>query len=233
MAIITIAREIASLGEETAQELAHICGYRLIDKEYLEGKLNSIGISAEKRAKYDEKNPGFWASLSQQRDDYLHFLKSAITGSGAGEQLHHNGGRGAYAILRVPAAYAFSENHRPSFGPHRADKKSLLLRQQTGSADHRAERPRSGPDSTNTFFRPIGPTAASTTSPLTRAPYDPACAALAIDALRKGPRRHREGVGRYPEDRPIWFLPRMSSPKSSTRERFPFIFSKPPWSGDR
>jgi cytidylate kinase len=99
MAIITIAREIASLGEETAQELAQLCGYKLIDKEYLEGKLNSIGISAEKRAKYDEKNPGFWASLSQQRDDYLHFLKSAIL-----EAAQENNciimGRGAYAILK-------------------------------------------------------------------------------------------------------------------------------------
>jgi len=78
MAIITIARELASLGEETALELTKISGYSLIDKDYLEEKLNSIGISAEKREKYDEKNPGFWASLSQQRDNYLHYLKTAI-----------------------------------------------------------------------------------------------------------------------------------------------------------
>ncbi len=99
MAIITIARELASLGEETAQELAKISGYTLIDKEYLESKLNSIGIGAEKREKYDEKNPGFWASLSQQRDDYLHFLKTAIL-----EAAQENNciimGRGAYAIIR-------------------------------------------------------------------------------------------------------------------------------------
>ena len=32
------------------------------------------GNRCGKQARYDEKNPGFWASLSQQRDEYLHFL---------------------------------------------------------------------------------------------------------------------------------------------------------------
>ncbi len=99
MAIITIARELAALGEETAEELARKTGYKLIDKEYLEQSLNFIGMSAEKRAKYDERNPGFWASLSQQRDDYLHYLKSAILDAA----LENNCiimGRGGGAILK-------------------------------------------------------------------------------------------------------------------------------------
>lgn len=99
MAIIAIARELASLGEETAQELARISGYKLIDKEYLERKLGEIGISAEKSEKYDEKNPGFWASLSQQRDDYLHFLKTSILEAARGNNCIIMG-RGGYAILR-------------------------------------------------------------------------------------------------------------------------------------
>jgi cytidylate kinase len=99
MAIITIARELGSLGEETARELAKISGYRLIDKEYLESKLNEIGITAEKRQKFDERNPGFWASLSQQRDDYLHFLKTAILDAAQDNNCIIMG-RGANAILR-------------------------------------------------------------------------------------------------------------------------------------
>ena len=99
MAIITIARELASLGEETAQELAQIAGYKLIDKDYLEKSLMAIGISAEKREKFDEKNPGFWASLSQQRDDYLHYLKSAIL-EAAMENNCIIMGRGGSAILK-------------------------------------------------------------------------------------------------------------------------------------
>ncbi len=78
MAIITIARELAALGEEVARELSRITKYKLIDREYLEKRLTDYGISAGKREKYDEKKPGFWASLSQERDDYLHFLKAAL-----------------------------------------------------------------------------------------------------------------------------------------------------------
>jgi cytidylate kinase len=78
MAIIAIAREIAALGEETASEIATTVGYKLIDREYLEKRLEAYGLNPEKRSKYDEKKPGFWASLSQERDDYLHFLKTAM-----------------------------------------------------------------------------------------------------------------------------------------------------------
>jgi len=78
MAIITIARELAAHGEEVARELSRITNYKLIDKEYLEKRLGDYGLAEDKREKYDEKKPGFWASLSQERDDYLHFLKSAL-----------------------------------------------------------------------------------------------------------------------------------------------------------
>lgn len=78
MAIITIARGLATLGEDIARELARITGYKLIDREYIEKRLGDFGISPDKRQKYDEKKPGFWASLSQERDDYLHFLKTAL-----------------------------------------------------------------------------------------------------------------------------------------------------------
>lgn len=99
MAIVTIARELASLGEETAEELARITGYRLIDKEFLEKSFSSLGVGAEKREKFDERNPGFWASLSQQRDDYLHYLKSAILDAAQGNNCIIMG-RGGCAILR-------------------------------------------------------------------------------------------------------------------------------------
>ena len=78
MAIITIAREIAALGEELPRELSRVTNYKLIDREFLEKRLGDYGLDADKREKYDEKKPGFWASLSQERDDYLHFLKAAL-----------------------------------------------------------------------------------------------------------------------------------------------------------
>jgi cytidylate kinase len=78
MAIITVSRELAALGNETAQELAKLLGYRFVDKQALEERIKSYGIEAQKFKKYDERKPSFWASLSQDRDDYLHYLKTAI-----------------------------------------------------------------------------------------------------------------------------------------------------------
>jgi cytidylate kinase len=78
MAIITISRELAALGDETAHELAKLLGYRLVDKQVLETRIKSYGVLGQKFEKYDERKPSFWASLSQDRDDYLHYLKTAI-----------------------------------------------------------------------------------------------------------------------------------------------------------
>jgi Cytidylate kinase len=106
MAIITIARELAALGEEVARELSRITGYKLIDKEYLEKRLADYGLGAEKREKYDEKKPGFWASLSQERDDYLHFLKSALYEETAGGDCIIVGRGGAAVFKTVPSLVA-------------------------------------------------------------------------------------------------------------------------------
>lgn len=99
MAVLALARQLAALGEEVAQELVTLTGYRLVDREWLEKRLADFGITAEKRQKYDEKKPGLWASLSQERDDYLHFLKTAIF-----EEAEKGNciivGRGASAVLK-------------------------------------------------------------------------------------------------------------------------------------
>lgn len=78
MAVISIARSFGGMGDETAQELAKLTGYRAIDKEYIEKRMTEAGLKPEVREKYDEKKPGFWASLSQDRDDYLHFLTTIM-----------------------------------------------------------------------------------------------------------------------------------------------------------
>jgi cytidylate kinase len=99
MAIITISRELAALGDETAQELARCLGYRFIDRHTLEERIRSYGVESQVLEKYDERKPGFIAGLVQDRDDYLHFLKlamfeeAAVTGKGCVFI-----GRGAYAV---------------------------------------------------------------------------------------------------------------------------------------
>ncbi|MDR3171661.1 MAG: cytidylate kinase family protein [Treponema sp.] len=99
MAIITISRELAALGDETAHELAKLLTYRFVDKQILEERIKSYGIVGRKLEKYDERKPSFWASLSQDRDDYLHYLKTAIlTEAGQGNSVFI--GRGASVIFR-------------------------------------------------------------------------------------------------------------------------------------
>jgi cytidylate kinase len=106
VAIITISRELAALGDETAQELAKILGYRFVDKRTLEERIKSCGAAGRKFEKYDERKPSFWASLSQDRDDYLHYLKTAmLTEAAEGGCVFI--GRGAGAVFRgIPGVLA-------------------------------------------------------------------------------------------------------------------------------
>jgi cytidylate kinase len=104
MAIITISRELATLGDETARELAKQLGYNLVDKNTLSERIKSYGVENSKLKKYDERKPSFFASLSHDRDDYLHYLKTAILA----EAEHGNCifiGRGAGAIFKKTPAH--------------------------------------------------------------------------------------------------------------------------------
>jgi len=99
MAIISISRELAALGDEIALEFAELRGYRFIDKQALENRITSYGFNGAKLEKYDEKKPAFWASLSKDRDDYIHYLKTALyTEAEAGSCIFV--GRGAHAVFK-------------------------------------------------------------------------------------------------------------------------------------
>jgi cytidylate kinase len=99
MAIITISRELAALGDETAKELAKLLDFRFIDKRTLEERIKSFGVTGSKFEKYDERKPGIFATLSQDRDVYLHHLKSVMLGEAEkGNSVFI--GRGACAIFR-------------------------------------------------------------------------------------------------------------------------------------
>lgn len=99
MAIITISRQLACLGDETAQELAKLLNYRFVDRHSLEERIKSYGVDGAKFDKYDERKPAFFASLSQDRDDYLHYLKTAmLREAGKGSSIFI--GRGANSVFR-------------------------------------------------------------------------------------------------------------------------------------
>lgn len=106
MAIITISRQIASLGDEVAAELSRLLGYTFINRDTLEEDLLKHGITKEKLHKYDEKKPGFWASLARDRDEYFDYLREAVyERSKEGNCVFI--GRGGFAILKdIPGCLA-------------------------------------------------------------------------------------------------------------------------------
>ncbi len=79
MAIITISRQLGSLGSEIAKSLKEELGYNFLDKELLEEELvNKYGIKQEKVKQYDEKKPAFWDMFYTDKDRYLYFLKTTM-----------------------------------------------------------------------------------------------------------------------------------------------------------
>lgn len=105
MAIITVSRKIASLGDETSTQLANILGYKFIERKYLEQRLIDKGLAVEKLKKYDEKRPGLLASLSRDRDEYFDLLREVVYEI-ANDKNCVFIGRGGFAILRnIPGVY--------------------------------------------------------------------------------------------------------------------------------
>ena len=106
MAIITISRQVAALGDEIADALAKKLGYKFVDRKYIEKRIVELGFPEEKMKKYDERKPGFFASLVKDRDEYLDYLQTAIL------ETAKDGnciliGRGAFVVLEnVPKLIA-------------------------------------------------------------------------------------------------------------------------------
>lgn len=98
MAVITISRQVAALGDEIAAATAKLLGYKFIDRKAIEQHIIKLGFPADKLKKYDEVKPGFFASLAKDRDEYLDYLQTAILESAA-EGNCILIGRGSFIIL--------------------------------------------------------------------------------------------------------------------------------------
>lgn len=99
MAIIAISRQVAALGDEISASLAQKTGYRFINRQEIERRIVELGFSEDKLKKYDERKPGFFASLVKERDEYLNYLQTAVLES-AQEGNCILIGRGSYFILQ-------------------------------------------------------------------------------------------------------------------------------------
>ena len=78
MPVITISRQLGSLGTRIAQLLSKNFKCNYLDKDSLEETFRDYGIPKESVERYDEKKPGFWDLFKTDKARYLHFMKGAI-----------------------------------------------------------------------------------------------------------------------------------------------------------
>ena len=99
MAVITISRQVAALGDEVAGELAKRLGYKFITRKEIEKRIVELGFPENKMPKFDERKPGFFASLTKDRDEYLNYAQYAILEAAEQKNVVIIG-RGAFAVLQ-------------------------------------------------------------------------------------------------------------------------------------
>lgn len=78
MAVITISRQLGSLGSQVAKRLSDDLGSLFLDKQLLEEAFFEYGISKESVERFDERKPAFWELFKTDKARYLHFMKGAI-----------------------------------------------------------------------------------------------------------------------------------------------------------
>ena len=98
MAIITLARQVAAKGDEVAQELASKLDYKFITRKQIEERIIELGFPQSKLPKYDERKPGFFASMAKDRDAYQNLSQYAMLEAAAKGNIIIIG-RGAFAFF--------------------------------------------------------------------------------------------------------------------------------------
>ncbi len=99
MAIITISRQVAALGDEVAGKVAQLLNYKFITRKDIEKRIIELGFPESKMSKFDERKPGFFASLTKDRDEYLNYVQYAILEAAEQKNVVIIG-RGAFAVLQ-------------------------------------------------------------------------------------------------------------------------------------
>ena len=98
MAIMTISRQVAAHGDEVAEKLARNLGYTFITRKEIEKRIVELGFPESKLTKFDERKPGFFASLTKGRDEYFNYAQLAILEAAEKKNVVIIG-RGAFAVF--------------------------------------------------------------------------------------------------------------------------------------
>ncbi|MBT8334471.1 MAG: hypothetical protein HKP41_16210 [Desulfobacterales bacterium] len=133
MSIITISRQIGSLGDEIARATADKLGYKYIEKVQISEILSRLGFSISDIDKYDEKKPSLWQTLSMQKELFAHFIRAAVYELAALKNVVIVG-RGGQAILKdIPGTL-----HVRVIAPF--ETRATRLMEQRGDDENNAQR---------------------------------------------------------------------------------------------
>jgi cytidylate kinase len=78
MALISVSREEGSWGGDVARDLAKRLGYRLLDRKALLAEAEAYGGISPSAPELDEKRPGIWERLDQERRRYNLLLRTVV-----------------------------------------------------------------------------------------------------------------------------------------------------------
>lgn len=99
MAIVALSRQVAAYGDEVAQKAADLLGYSFVTRQDIENRIMDLGFPPEKMPKFDERKPGFFASLTKDRDEYYNLACYAVLEAASKGNVVIIG-RGAFEILK-------------------------------------------------------------------------------------------------------------------------------------
>jgi cytidylate kinase len=99
MPVITISRQVGSLGDEIAKAVRDKLNYDYIDKQKISEALADQGFRTLDLERYDEKKPSIWQSLSVQKKKFSFLIRAAVYELATNENVLIVG-RGGQAILK-------------------------------------------------------------------------------------------------------------------------------------
>lgn len=99
MAIIALSRQVGARGDEVAREIEALTNYKFITRQDVENRIVELGFNEAKMPKYDERNPGFFASLAKDRDLYINLTHYAMLEAASNNNCIFIG-RGSFALFK-------------------------------------------------------------------------------------------------------------------------------------
>ena len=102
MSIVTVSRQVASLGDDLAHDMAKSLNYNYLDRPIIEDFMKSSGLPEGKFERFDEKKPAFWDMFSSEKDRYFQLLKYAMYEFGSKDNCMILGRGGQGLFKNVP-----------------------------------------------------------------------------------------------------------------------------------